>query len=300
MPFKLQHIACAVDFSKHSEAVLCWGGFLARAFDAHLSVFHAVTAIHDRFPGTPIYERGGRQTDLLAAARQRLEAIAASLAKAEGIAVAGDPVETLGDYVRKTSVDLVVAARQGFSGLQRVLLGSVVERMGRELAKPLLVVSTDEAGSTDIPPIHKVVVAVEADDAQSPALEAAVALARRFDAKLHLLSAMERPLLADHREPTEGPYGEIETLQQQRLQQKMAAMASSLAGDLRVTVDLVPGPAVDILPSYVRRRQADLLVVGVKSRRRFQQRLIGSTTEAALRHAACAVLTVPAAMKRKR
>ncbi len=297
MPFKLQHIVCAVDFSKHTEAVLCWGGFLARAFDARLSIFHAVTAIHDRFPGTTIYERGGRQTDLLAAARQRLEAIVASLDNAEGIAVAGDPVETLGNYTQKTSVDLVVAARQGFSGLQRVLLGSVVERMGRELAKPLLVVSMDEGESTCRPPFSNVVVAVEADDARSPALEAAVVLARRFDAEFYLLSAMERPLLADHREPTEGPYGEIETLQQQRLQQKMAEMARSLTGDLSVTVDLVPGPAVEILPSYVRRRQADLLVVGVKSRRRFQQRLIGSTTEAALRHAACAVLTVPATME---
>jgi nucleotide-binding universal stress UspA family protein len=141
-----------------------------------------------------------------------------------------------------------------------------------------------------------VVVALEADDAHAPAFEVAVVMARCFDADLYLVSAMERPLLADELEPTEGPYREIQTALQQRLQQKMADMTSPLAGDLNVTVDLVPGPAVEVLPSYVRRRQADLLIVGVKSRRRFQQWLIGSTTEAALRHAACAVLTVPTTM----
>lgn len=297
MPFELQHIACAVDFSRHTAVVLRWGRLLARAFEARLSVFHAVTASHDRFPGTVIFERGGRQSDLLAEARQRLEEIVAPLENANGVAVAGDPVETLGEYARKTSVDLVIAARHGFSGIQRVLLGSVVERMGRELAKPLLVVSMNEAGSTGSLPFSNVVVAVEADDAHAPAFKVAVALAHRFDAALHLLSAMERPLLADKlEEPTEGPYGEIQTALQQRLQQKMADMTRPLAGDLNVTVDLVPGPAVEVLPSYVRRRQADLLVVGVKSRRRFQQWLIGSTTEAALRHADCAVLTVPTTM----
>ncbi len=296
MPFELRHIVCAVDFSRHTAGVLRWGRFLARAFDARLSVFHAVTASHDRFPGTAIFERGGRQSDLLAAARQHLEEIVAPLDQANGVAVAGDPVDNLGEYARKTSVDLVIAARHGFSGIQRVLLGSVVERMGRELAKPLLVVGMREAGSTGSLPFSNVVVGLEADDAHAPAFKMAVALARRFGAALYLMSAMERPLLADKVEPTEGPYGEIQTTLQQRLQQKMADMTSPLAGDLKFTVDLVPGPAVEVLPSYVRRRQADLLVVGVKSRRRFQQRLIGSTTEAALRHAACAVLTVPTMM----
>ena len=297
MPLELQHIVCAVDFSLHTAEVLRWGDLLARTFDTRLSVFHAVSASHDRFPGTAIFERGGRQSDLLAEARRRLEEIATPLKNAKGFAVAGDPVETLGEYARKTSVDLVIAARHGFSGIQRVLLGSVVERMGRELATPLLVVRMNEAGRTSSLPFRNVVVAVEADDAHTPAFKMAVVLARRFNVALHLLSAMERPLLADKlEEPTEGPYGEIETVLQQRLQQKMVAMTSPLAGDLNVSVDLVPGPAIEVLPSYVRRRQADLLVVGVKSRRRFQQWLIGSTTEAALRHAACAVLTVPTTM----
>jgi nucleotide-binding universal stress UspA family protein len=121
-------------------------------------------------------------------------------------------------------------------------------------------------------------------------------VARRFDATLHLLHAMELPLKAEMLEPTDGPYGEIQATLQDRLHQNLTDLASVVAKDLRVRVDLAPGPAAEILPFYIRQQKADLLVVGVRSRRRLQQLLIGSTTEAALRHAPCAVLTVPTTM----
>ena len=230
----------------------------------------------------------------MAAARRDLNKLVAPLARAGTEVAAGNPVEALCEFVRQNAAGLVVAARYGFSGIQRVLLGSVVERMGRELTTALLVLNMNAAGDTVPFPFRKVVVALEADDAPAPAFEVAVVMARCFDAALYLVSAMEQPLLADKlEEQSEGPYGEIQTALQRRLQQKMAEKTSPLAKDLNVTVDLMPGPAVEVLPSYVRRRQADLLIVGVKSRRRFQQWLIGSTTEAALRHAVCAVLTVP-------
>lgn len=299
MLFDLQHIVCAVDLSPHTKGVLDGGQLLARAFDAHMSIFHAVTASHDRFPGTTIFERGGQQTDLLTAARRRLEDLAASLENTEGIVAAGDPVETLAEYLRKTSASLVVAARHGCSGIQRVLLGSVVERMARQLATPLLVVGLTKAGTWNRRTFRKVVVACDAVDATSPALTVAVAVARRFDATLHLLHAMELPLKAEMLEPTDGPYGEIQAALQDRLHQNLTALASVVAKDLSVSVDLAPGPAAEILPFYIRQQKADLLVVGVRSRRRLQQLLIGSTTEAALRHASCAVLTVPTTMTSK-
>jgi nucleotide-binding universal stress UspA family protein len=60
-----------------------------------------------------------------------------------------------------------------------------------------------------------------------------------------------------------------------------------------VAVHLAPGPAAEVLPRFIARQPADLVVVGVRPRRRFEQLLIGSTTEAALRHTNCTVLTVP-------
>ena len=293
--FDPQHIVCAVDFSPHSEGVVQAGSILAKVFNARLSVFHAVTASRDRYPGTAIFERGGHQAELLAAARKRLEALAAPFKNTETIVVAGDPVETLSNCLQQKPADLVIAARRGLSGIKRVLLGSVVERMARRLPTPLLVVGPSKAGDEDRQPIRIVAAACDAVDAVSPALAAAAVLARRFTASLHLLHAMELPVRPETLEPTDGPYGEVQTALQQRLRRNLEKLSAPAAAAINVTIDILPGPAVEILPAYVRKHKPELLVVGVRPRRRLQQWLIGSTTEAALRHLPCAVLTVPTA-----
>ncbi len=291
--FDPQHIVCAVDFSPSSEEVVHAGHHLARAFDARLSVFHAVTAAHDRYPGTVIFERGGEQNDLMAASRRYLEELVAPLAQVATIVAAGDPVDRLSDCIRETAAGLVVAARHGFSGFQRVLLGSVVERMARQLTIPLLVISRSGAQVRGQSAYRKVVVACKSIDPSDPVLAMAAAIARRFDAGLYLLHAMEQPLRPEILEPTDGPYGEVQAALQDRLRQKMRETVHATGGALRLSVDLTPGPAVEVLPGYIAEQQADLLVVGVRHHHRLAQLLMGSTTEAALRQTSCAVLTVP-------
>jgi nucleotide-binding universal stress UspA family protein len=299
MSFDPQHILCAVDFSPPSEAVVHAGHLLAQAFDARLSVFHAVTASHDPYPGTAIFERGGAQGDFMAAARRNLNELTAPLNQVAAIVAAGDPVDGLSDCIRGTGAGLVVAARHGWTGIQRVLLGSVVERMARRLTTPLLVVGRTRKHSSDNPPFQKVVMACKTLAPRDPVLAVAAAIARRFDAGLYLLHAMERPVRPDILEPTNGPYGQVQASLQDRLRQEMEGKLRATVGDLGVSVDLTPGPAAEALPGYIARRQADLLVVGVRHHHRLAQLLVGSTTEAALRHAACAVLTVPTSMTRE-
>lgn len=289
----LQHIVCAVDLSPTTAGVLHAGQLMARAFDARWSVFHAVPTSQDRFPGTAIFERGGQQDDLLTAARKHLENLVPPREDADIIVTAGEPVEALAHYLQTTPADLTVAARCGFSGIQRVLLGSVVERMARRLATPLLVMNPTKAGHQEWRLFRQVVAACDAVDATTPVLEVAMALARRLGTALRLLHAMELPVQPEILEPTAGPYGEVQTALQQRLRQSLEKLPATVPGAPSVAIDIRPGPAVEILPPYVRQHKVDLLVVGVRPRRRLQQWLIGSTTEAALRHLSCAVLTVP-------
>ncbi len=292
MLFDPQHIVCAVDFSPPSEEVVHAGHLLAHAFEARLSLFHAVTASRDHYPGTAIFERGGEQNDLLAAARRNLEELTAPLDQPAAVVAAGDPVERMADYIRETKTGLVVAARHGFSGIRRVLLGSVVERMARQLATPLLVVRRRTHGG-DQTAFRKVVMACKTLQTRDPVLAAAAAIARRFEAGLHLLHAMELPVRPEILEPTEGPYGEVQAALQDRLRHEMEDTLRATVGDLQAAVDLIPGPCAEVLPGYLARQQADLVVVGVQHHHRLAQLLVGSTTEAALRRTSCAVLTVP-------
>ncbi len=291
--FDPQHIVCAVDLSPHSAAVVRAGEFMARILDARLTVFHAVTIPPDRYPGTTIFERGGEQDDRMAAARQDLQKLVAPLARAGTEVAAGSPVEALSEFVQQNAAGLVVAARHGFSGIQRVLLGSVVERMARRLPAPLLVVGRAPAQDHASPVFSQVVVACQTVDRRDPVLMMAIAVARRFNVGLNLLHAVEQPVQPDLLEPTAAPYSEVQDALQERLRQGFVDTARAVAEDIRITVELAPGPAAEVLPRYIRRLKADLLIVGVRPRRGLSPVLMGSTTEAGLRHSSCAVLTVP-------
>ena len=61
---------------------------------------------------------------------------------------------------------------------------------------------------------------------------------------------------------------------------------------LNLTSDRMTVPE---LTDYARRNRADLIVVGVRPQSVWRKTLIGSTTEALIRRAPCAVLTVPPA-----
>lgn len=298
MMFEPQHIVCAVDLSIHTGIVLRWGEWLARIFNARLTVFHAVNVSQqDPFPGTTMFERSGQLACLMSAARRQVAAAAAPFEKIDACQViAGDPVETLAAFSRNVSVDLVVAASHGLSGIQRVLLGTVVERLARQLDGPLLVVRVAE----DRPPDHlgfkRIVVACDSPTEPDETLGTAVALARRAEARLFLLHAMALPVMADLLDPTDGPYGEVQARLQKRVRQRLGAMMAGQGVDpAAARIDLRPGPAPEILLDYIREVQADLAVVGVRARRRLKKFILGSTTEAVLRHAPCAILTVPGA-----
>lgn len=297
--FEPQHIACAVDLSIHTGTVLRWGEWLARMFSARLTVFHAVNAAQqDPFPGTAIFERSGQLAHLVDAARRQL---AEATAPFEHIAAcrvaAGDPVETLIAFSRSAAVDLVVAASHGLSGIRRVLLGTVVERLARQLEGPLLVVRVPSGRPPDQPGFRKIVVACDLSNAPCEALETATVLARRCGARLFLLNAMVLPVMADLLDPTDGPYGEVQAELERRVRGRLGKMMTAEGVDLGAArIDLRHGPAPEILPDYIREVQADLAVVGVRARRRFKKFIVGSTTEAVLRHAPCAILTVPHAV----
>ncbi|MEO1370651.1 MAG: universal stress protein, partial [Acidobacteriota bacterium] len=59
--------------------------------------------------------------------------------------IEGRPAEALAEYAAEHGVDLVVIATHGLSGLNRVLLGSVTERLLRQVDCPVLTLRADTA-----------------------------------------------------------------------------------------------------------------------------------------------------------
>ncbi len=141
------NICCAVDFSKHSRAAFGRAVEFARRLDADLTLLHVCTPA---FPGAEVvYAQGEPAADLeQGSIRPRLDAWLREAAEALGRTVrvevlTGNPAREIARFGR-SGVDLLVVGTRGPTGLGRLLLGSVAERVVRDATCPVLVVHGSE------------------------------------------------------------------------------------------------------------------------------------------------------------
>jgi nucleotide-binding universal stress UspA family protein len=146
----LHHVVAAVDFSDLSPAVVATARELAGESGCPLSVVHAVA-----MPSLPLFDLGDMAgsmidpTALIESARVALSSLCESsdgpAIEAKQVILEGSPEHEIGRYVEEHGADLVVAGSHGHGGLERALLGSVVERLLRRVDCPVLVVRADKA-----------------------------------------------------------------------------------------------------------------------------------------------------------
>jgi nucleotide-binding universal stress UspA family protein len=121
--------------------------------DAHLILYHSInpltvardadsTAIRPEFWSEQIEEAKDDAEELLAAAEERVGETAAEI---ELDAEVGPPTENVVRYIDRRDVDQVVMGSHGRTGLTRVALGSVAERVVRRSPVPVTVVHGDES-----------------------------------------------------------------------------------------------------------------------------------------------------------
>jgi nucleotide-binding universal stress UspA family protein len=142
----LKNILVPTDFSECSVAAVRQGSVLAAAFDASLHLLHIATApFSEPWAGyTPGAEFVHIVRRLDAEGRQQLETMARSTGlRAEQVVLAtawGDPADEILKYAREHAVDLVVCGTHGRRGFDRLIMGSVAERVLRLAPCPVLTV----------------------------------------------------------------------------------------------------------------------------------------------------------------
>ena len=139
------HILLTTDFSEASEEAVAMAGEMARATGARLTVLH----VHHHAPAAPEAvvppEKYVSPADLDAEAQQSLEDLrrtllqgveSVSLVSLENVSA---PL-AICDYAAKHDVDLIVIGTHGRTGIPRLLIGSVAEKVVRHASCPVLVV----------------------------------------------------------------------------------------------------------------------------------------------------------------
>lgn len=135
-------ILVALDFEPASDTALTYGRALARAFGATLHVLHAMENDFLR----PV---ASDPHTLQARARQRVcdritEEDCVTLHATVVVEVSDAPAEAIVQYAADSGIDLIVIGTHGRRGANRLLMGSVAERVVRRSPCPVLTVRHPE------------------------------------------------------------------------------------------------------------------------------------------------------------
>lgn len=143
---EIRTILAPTDFSVHASAAVRYACALAEKFGAALHLLHVLSEIVPVGPDpmlAPVFAPEFYQ-ESEASAREALEtALNPSWGRPVSVETFvrwGSPVETVIGHASKHSIDLIVIATHGRTGLSHIFLGSVAERIVREGPCPVLTI----------------------------------------------------------------------------------------------------------------------------------------------------------------
>ncbi len=140
--------------------------------------------------------------------------------------------------------------------------------------------------------LKTILVPSDFSECSEAALRYALELARRFDARVHLLHVVQDPLTQPW--AAEGfslPLFEIVDDWHAQARERLKAVVPAADCDRVTIAAVVATPYAEIL-DYAARNDVDLIVMGTHGRGGVSHMLLGSIAERVVRRAPCPVLTV--------
>ena len=298
MRVQFKNILCATDFSDFSNHTVNYGVALAREFDSRLIVCHVIdlssVAIYGEFQLDPV----GQQNRIVEDANEQLEALTGDQpVEWEPLISVGKPADEILRIVEEKKIDLVITATRGRSGLKRLILGSVTERLMLTLPCPLLVLRSAE--HEFVKPhdqqirLKKILVGCDFSPDSDQAFAHALSLAQEFEAELHLANVIEPPVQPNLLKGEMAAADEIQEDYRQLLIQKLKNMIPEEARNwCTPQTSLLEGQPYEELARYAESNSIDMIVMGVRGHGLVKSLFLGSTTDRVVRRAPCPVLSV--------
>jgi nucleotide-binding universal stress UspA family protein len=282
-----KNILFATDFSDVAQHALMHALAMAKRFDARLTVVHVVPPeIQTPIPMEPVPLEMDWQKQRAAASMRHLEEFEPLRMYPHGTVLKqGNPWPELAGMIGSGAFDLIVLGTHGRGMFGQLLLGSVAEEVLRHATCPVLTVGPDVLPTlVGRQKLSHVLFATDFSDGSRNALPFALSLAEENNAELTLMHVLEqlepmpleysRELLADYRK---------------RLWNMVPDDANLWC---KPQVSVAVGVAADEIVRFAHDRQADLIVMGVRSGGAVASHLPWTVVHSVVRHARCPVLTV--------
>jgi nucleotide-binding universal stress UspA family protein len=141
----IERVLVPVDFSTHSQMALTYARELADAYDARLQLLHIIEPIV--YPSFYNLDRAGFfewmdeiEVEAIRQLHRFLEASGGPDVPADHFVVRGRAATDIVDFAESKSSDLIVMATHGLTGMKRLYLGSVCEKVVRRSKCPVFTV----------------------------------------------------------------------------------------------------------------------------------------------------------------
>ena len=283
---RMQRILCGVDFSDFSRHALAHAAAIARWYKATVTLFHAhapaMSADLGAGPGAsePFVQAGQRDRLL-----QELTRFAESAGAADVPIVCevwpGPAIRGILERAASLPADLIVLGTYGRSGVDRLMLGSVAEKVLRKAAATT--------------PFARILCPVDFSESSMKAVAYALSLAREAGAYLILMHVVEGVSNTEHwKQPDPMLLRYLKNAEEQALGRLREAVSAGASQASRPEMILTTGKAYRQILDVAAARDIRLIVMGVHGRGPLNLVLFGSTTEHVVRMASCPVLTLRA------
>ena len=292
---RFKSILCPIDFSEFSVKAYDYAQSLAWHYKAELLVQH----VRYSFPAFYIdasYKEIRRKLRTDALQKLREFAKRQTRIKVQPQCVVQDgtcfpkanSIRTGSLFCRNAGVDLIVMGTHGLRGVDRLMLGSVTEKVLRKARCPVLVVRkpahdfVSPGEKADPINIKKIVLCMDFSKHAQGALNHAFSIAKQYNAELTLLHVLEHPPGST----------DIQSTTAKATEQLRESVPPRAPKPSHVKFLVRIGKPYQQIIEVAMEAQTDLVIMGVRGRSSLNSALFGSTTYRVIQLGPCPVLAV--------
>lgn len=314
---------CSVDFSDFTDTALTYSIALSREFNAKLFLVHVVIEVE------PLLKSSEIALDVQALQKSHMdkafEQLTTLVKKAdipyEILIAKGDPADRIRDLALEHRADMVITATHGKSGIKRLLLGSVTEKLIKTIHCPLLVLNTQKFDRPSSSPpdirLKKIMVGCDFSQDSKLAFDYGLSLAQEFQAELYLTHVVKPSenlelKVSDYIDVTppdyvkwrSSDYFEMQKRSMDQKREKFNQLRDNLENQLYFMVPeesrnwctpkttLLDGEPYKEMITYAQQEKIDMIVLGIRGHTLWEKLMVGSTTDRIIRQSPCPVLAV--------
>jgi nucleotide-binding universal stress UspA family protein len=299
---KIQRILCPVDFSDCSRRALDHAMAIARWYKSTVTVLHVFASAQAAAVGPgpvvfePIFLPPVERDRLLADTKAFAATESAPGLTTEAVVREGNVAAEILEQAATMRADLLVIGTHGRSGFERLLLGSVAEKVLRKASCPVMTVPgrLPDAAPAGSVLYRRVLCPVDFSEASLHALKYAISMGHEAGSELTILHVVAHELedTTDFEFATGMTIGDFLKEREETLRRRLQEQVARAAEFCRVDSTITHGKPWREVLRIAAARQSDLIIMGVQGRGAADLLLFGSTTQHVVREASCPVLTL--------